>query len=153
ASTQNVTVGPEDGLPDLAVEQDMIEFMFREYLRAVDLFSGYGQGWAGHLMTFGQAVIELARLGHPQLAARARGAFLMYVKTLRRGPKAGDRRIPDHAPFDVTPLDAEYWERKQRIREGLGHAFKYAYSFYHLLPQLRDAALRQECLAKAYQIL
>lgn len=153
STTQNVTVGSEDGIPDLAGEQEMIDFMFREYLRAVDLYSGYGQGWAGHLMTFGQAVLALARLGHPALAARARGPFRMYVKTLRRGPKVGDRLIPDHPPSDLTPLDAAYWEKKRRVREGLGHAFKYAYSFYHLLPRLRDTALRQQCLAKAYQIL
>ncbi len=151
-TTQNVTVTENDRIPEAPPEKPLIEFIFHEYLRAVAQYTGYGQGWAGHLLTFGHAVIELSRLGYPELSLRAHNAYRMYIKTMRQGPTEKSRRIREHSPSSVTPLDYEYWAQRKSVRSGLGHAFKYPYSFYNLLAQLDDAELRQRCLAQGYRI-
>ena len=152
ATTQNVALEDDDRIPDITEEGALIEFIFSEYLRSVSLYAGYGQGWAGHLLTIGHAVIELSRLGYPQLAAQAHEAYRMYIKTMRRGPKEKDRQIPDHPPSSLTPLDQGYWEQRKPVRPGLGHTFKYAYSFFNLLPGLNDPELKQRCVAAGYKI-
>ena len=152
-TTQNVAVDASDQIPESPAETPLIDFIFREYLRSVVQYAGYGQGWAGHLLTFGHAVIELSRLGYPKLGSRAYQAYRMYIKTMRRGPKEADRRILEHSPSSLTPLDYGYWEQRKSVRSGIGHAFKYPYSFYNLLAKLDDSELRQRCLAESYRIL
>ena len=152
ATTQNVELDEDDGVPGIDDEGALIEFIFSEYLGTVSRYAGYGQGWAGHLLTIGHAVIELSRLGYPQLAAPARNAYRMYIRTMRRGPNETDRRIPDHPRSSLTPLDRDYWAQGKPVRPGLGHAFKYPYSFYNLFSGLDDPALKQRCLAESYKI-
>ena len=152
ATTQNVAIDDNDGIPEIADESALIEFIFGEYLRSVSLYSGYGQGWTGHLLTIGHAVIELSRLGYPDLAAPAHNAYRMYIKTMRRGPKETDKHIPDHPASPLTPLDHDYWETRKSVRLGLGHAFKYPYSFYSLLSGLNNPDLKRRCLAASHQI-
>ena len=152
ATTQNVTIEADDGVPEIADESALIEFIFSEFLRSVSLYAGYGQGWTGHLLTMGHAIIELSRLGYPDLAARGHNAYRMYIKTIRQGPAETDRHIPDHSASALTPLDYEYWKQRKTVRSGLGHAFKYACSFYNLLAQLRDPLLREHCLAESHKI-
>ena len=152
ATTQSVSIEEDDGVPGIVDERALIEFIFNEYLHSVSLYAGYGQGWAGHLLTIGHAIIELSRLGYPDLAARAHNAYRMYIKTMRRGPKETDRHIPDHPASTLTPLDHDYWKQKNSVRSGLGHAFKYAYSFYNLFSKLRDPILRERCLAESHKI-
>jgi hypothetical protein len=151
-TTQNVAIEDDDGVPGISDESALIEFIFNEYLHSVSLYAGYGQGWAGHLLTIGHAIIELSRLGYPDLAARAHNAYRMYIKTIRRGPKDTDRHIPDHPATTLTPLDCDYWKQRKSVRSGLGHAFKYAYSFYNLLSKLRDPILRERCLAESHKV-
>ena len=152
STTQNVVVDKSDEIPESPAEMELIEFIFREYLRSVAQYAGHGQGWAGHLLTFGHAVIELSRLGYPELGSRAHQAYRMYIKTMRRGPKETDRHIPEHARSSLTPLDHEYWEQMKSVRSGLGHALKYPYSFYNLIAKLENLELRQTCLMEAYRI-
>jgi len=152
-TTRHVDLAEDDGIPEISDEGALIEFIFSEYLRTVARYAGYGQGWSGHLITIGHAVIELSRLGYPHLAAQAHDAYRMYIGTIRRGPEQTDRRIPDHPPASLTPLDQGYWKRKKPIRPGLGHAFKYAWSFYNLLRGLKDPELRKRCIAEGYRIL
>lgn len=152
ATTQNVCLEDDDGVPGIDDESVLIEFIFSEFLRSVALYAGYGQGWTGHLLTMGHAVIELSRLGYPDLAARAHHAYRMYIQTIRRGPSGTDRQIPDHPPSTLTPLDHDYWKQRKSVRSGLGHAFKYAYSFYNLLAQLRNPVLRDLCHAESHKI-
>jgi hypothetical protein len=151
-TTQNVAIEDDDGVPGIADEGALIEFIFNEYLRSVSLYAGYGQGWAGHLLTIGHAVIELSRLGYPDLAARAHNAYRMYIKTMRFGPKETDPHIPDHPASTLTPLDCDYWKQRKSVRSGLGHAFKYSYSFYNLFSKLRDPILRERCMAESHKI-
>ena len=152
ATTQNVALEDDDRIPDITEEGALIEFIFSEYLRSVSLYAGYGQGWAGHLLTIGHAVIELSRLGYPGLAAPAHKAYRMYIMTMRRGPKATNRHIPDHKPRTYSPLEREYWERRESISSGIGHALKYPYSFYNLLSSLNNPDLKKRCLVKSYLI-
>ncbi len=151
-ATQDVSVAEDDGIPEVGDEARLIEFIFHEYLRTLARYAGRGQGWTGHLLTFGHAVIELSRLGYPQLAARAHEAFRVYIAMVRGGPREIDRQISDHPPSSRTPLDYDYWERRKPVRPGLGHAFKYPYSFYNLLSGLRDPRLRERSLAESYKI-
>lgn len=151
-STQNVELDDNDGIPGIADESALIRFIFEEYLRSVWLYAGYGQGRAGHLLTVGHAIIELRRLGHPELAAQAHAAYRMYISTIRRGPEATNQRIPEHPLSSMTPLDYRYWKQRKPVRPGLGHAFKYAYSFYNLLHSLDDPQLKKRCLAEGYRI-
>jgi hypothetical protein len=152
ATTQNVALEGDDGIPGIGDESALIRFIFGEYLRSVALYTGYGQGWAGHLLTIGHAVIELSRLGYPELAAGAHQAYRMYISTIRRGPGERDRRIPEHPPSSLTPLDRDYWEHRKSVRSGLGHAFKYPWSFFSLLSWLDDPDLKQRSLAAGYRI-
>jgi hypothetical protein len=149
---QNVALDNDDGVPAIADESTLIEFIFSEFLRTLSLYAGYGQGWAGHLLTIGHAIIELSRLGYPDLAAPAHHAYRMYIKAMRRGPGETDRHIPDHTPSTLTPLDHDYWIKRKSIRPGLGHAFKYPYSFYYLLSRLDDPDLKKRCLAESHRI-
>jgi len=152
STTQNVALEEHDGVPKIADEGTLIRFIFNEYLRTALLYSGYGQGGTGHLLTIGHAVIELSRLGYPDLAAPAHRAYRMYIKTLRRGPKDTNRRFPEHPPSSLTPLDKGYWEQIKQVRPGLGHAFKYAYSFFNLISGLDDPELKRRCIAAGYRI-
>jgi hypothetical protein len=151
-TTQNVELNDNDGIPGVTDEGALIEFIFSEYLRSVSLYDGYGQGWAGHLITIGHAVIELSRLGHTQLAMQAHDAYRMYITTMRRGPKETNRRIPEHTPSVIAPLDKGYWEQNKTVRPGLGHVFKYPYSFYNMLHELKDPKLKRRVLQEAYRI-
>lgn len=143
---------PDDGIPTLDDEEAFVEFLFREFLRTAAAYSGRGHGWTGHLLTFGHALLELKALGLPSLADRARGAFRRYVARVRAGPLDGDRPMPDHPPSPHTPLGRAYWERRRSVRAGLGHAFKYAYSFYNLLGRLRDEELEARSVGESYKI-
>jgi hypothetical protein len=151
-TTQNVVLNDNDGIPGVTDEGALIEFIFSEYLRSVSLYDGYGQGWAGHLITIGHAVIELSRLGHTQLAMQAHDVYRMYITTMRRGPKETNRRIPEHTPSVIAPLDKGYWEQNKTVRPGLGHVFKYPYSFYNMLQELKDPKLKRRVLQEAYRI-
>ncbi len=86
------------------------------------------------------------------VADRAFHAFQMYVATERSGPRNTDREIPEHKPQEYTPLEYEYWRRRKSVRSGLGHAFKYAYSFYALLGELDNGELKEQSLAESYRI-
>ena len=152
ATTQNVALDADDGIPGINDENALIRFIFSEYLRTASLYAGYGQGWTGHLLTIGHAVIELSRLGYPDLAGRAHTAYRMYIRTVRRGPKGTDRHYPDNPPSTLTPLDHDYWEQRKPVRPGLGHAFKYAYSFCNLRAGLQDPDLKNRCLAAGHLI-
>ncbi len=151
-TTQNVTLDEDDGIPEISDETALIRFIFSEYLRSVSLYTGHGQGWAGHLITIGHAVIELSRLGYPELAAHAHNAYRMYIKTMRRGPKATDPPLPEHAPSSLTPLERDYWARGKPVLPGIGHIFKYPYSFFNLFSRLDDPDLKTRCLAASYRI-
>lgn len=127
-------------------------YVLQEASAAVDRFVGFGQGYAGHMLTFGQALVELAAMGDAKWAESCRMAFRKYVTVTRRGPEPGDRRYADHKPSKLRPVDAEYWARRGDRAVGIGHVFKYPYSYYYLLQHADDPALAKTWDAKAYHV-
>jgi hypothetical protein len=127
-------------------------FVLQEALAAIDRFVGYGQGFAGHMLTFGQALVELAAMGEGELAETCRTAFRKYVTVTRRGPEPDARRIADHKPSSLRPREATYWERRGDKAVDMGHVFKYPYSYYDLLRRANDEELTQNFEEKAYHL-
>jgi hypothetical protein len=127
-------------------------YILREASAAVDRFIGFGQGFAGHMLTFGQSLVELAAMGDVEWAESCRAAFRKYVTVTRLGPQPGDRRIADHKPSQLRPSKAEYWEERGDHSLGIGHVFKYPYSYYDLLRRADDSELQAEWEAKAYHL-
>ncbi len=128
------------------------KFILRETNTAIDRFVGFGQGFAGHMLTFGQSIVELAAMGDVELAESCRTAFRKYVTVTRLGPEADARRIADHKPSTLRPNQSAYWEKRGDHTMGLGHVFKYPYGYYDLLRRADDAVLSTTLNAKAYQI-
>lgn len=128
------------------------QFILHEANAAIDRFVGFGQGYAGHMLTFGQALVELAAMGDIEWAENCRTAFRKYVTVTRGGPDADSQRRPDHKPSDLRPTDSAYWEKRGNKTLGLGHVFKYPYSYYDLLRRAEDPELRRVLDAKAYHL-
>jgi hypothetical protein len=127
-------------------------FVLREAGAAIDTWTGYGQGFAGHMLTFGQALVELAEMGDEAWAESCRAAFRKYVAVTRKGPTAEDKRIPEHKPNKLRPNETQYWLQRGDKQLGIGHVFKYPYSYYDLLRRVDDAALKREWEEKGYRV-
>lgn len=149
---RDVDPDPDVVPPPFADEVAASRYVLREAYDAIDRFVGFGQGYAGHMLTFGQALVELAAMGDVEWAESCRLAFRKYVTVTRLGPQPGDRSIPDHEPSDLRPVNAAYWERRATDSLGIGHVFKYPYSYYDLLRRARDPALTRRWDEKAYHM-
>jgi hypothetical protein len=127
-------------------------FVLREASAAVDKWDGHGQGFTGHMLTFGQALVELAQMGDLEWAESCREAFRKYVTITRNGPGTDDKPIAEHKPSKLRPNSTQYWQQRGDKTLGIGHVFKYPYSYYDLLRRVNDPALKQEWDAKAYHV-
>ncbi|PQO31044.1 hypothetical protein C5Y96_11840 [Blastopirellula marina] len=127
-------------------------FVLQEASDAIDRFIGHGQGFTGHMLTFGQAMVELAADGDEELAEACRTAFRKYVTVTRQGPGEDARKFNDHAPSKLRPNQAEYWQRRGDKTVGIGHVFKYPYGYYYLLDKANDPDLAKAIDAKAYHV-
>ncbi|WP_146515970.1 hypothetical protein [Rubripirellula amarantea] len=138
--------------PAFADSQQASRYVLKEASEAIDRFQGFGQGFAGHMLTFGQSLIELAAMGDVEWAESCRVAFCKYVTVTRRGPRDGDRKIKDHSPSKTRPSDLAYWQKRGDKTIGIGHVFKYPYAYYDLLERANDPEIQQQLDAKAWQI-
>ena len=127
-------------------------FILKEASDAVDRFVGFGQGFAGHMLTFGQSLVELAAMGDVEWAESCRVAFCKYVTVTRLGPQPGDRKIKEHQQTKLRPEDAEYWRKRGDKTLGLGHVFKYPYAYYDLLARAKSPQLEESFDAKAWRL-
>ena len=127
-------------------------FVLKEASDAIDRFIGFGQGFAGHMLTFGQSLVELASMGDEEWAESCRTAFRKYVKVTRMGPQPGDRKIAEHRFSKLRPDEAEYWKRRGEKTLGIGHVFKYPYAYFDLLAHAEQPALAKEFDDKAWRI-
>ncbi|MCA9057083.1 MAG: hypothetical protein KDA85_01230 [Planctomycetaceae bacterium] len=127
-------------------------YVLQEAGDAVERFVGFGQGFAGHMLTFGQSLIELAAMGDVEWAESCRTAFRKYVTVTRRGPQPDDRRIKDHAFSQLRPKQTEYWLKRGEKTLGIGHVFKYPYAYYELLAYANDPELEQRIDATIWQL-
>ncbi len=143
---------PEVDPPPFTDTAAAAQFILREADTAIDRFMGFGQGFAGHMLTFGQALVELAAMGEVELAEGCRTAFRKYVTVTRRGPEPDSRRIPDHKPSKLRPNDSAYWNNRGDKAVDIGHVFKYPYGYYDLLRRAGDPKLTSTMDAKAYHL-
>jgi hypothetical protein len=138
-----------DPLVGLDDEQEFVHFIFEEFLRAK------GDGFDGHVMTIGHALVELYRMGHKELARKGVPAYWQWVREARAGEDEGASRVAPAPPRAPTPLDRAYWaaQAKHRIGEIVSsHTVKYPYSFYALAKDVTDEDLKKRILAKVYRL-
>ena len=90
------------GLDD---EQKFVHFVFEEFLRAK------GDGFDGHVVTIGHALVELYRMGHKELARKGVPAYWQWVREARAGDDegGGKSRLPrlgrqPRSPASTGPL-------------------------------------------------
>tara|TARA_R110002049_G_scaffold4601_5_gene32287 strand:+ start:408191 stop:409153 length:963 start_codon:yes stop_codon:yes gene_type:complete len=147
-------VEPDDAVvpPDFSDDVAASKFILKEASQAIDRFKGYGQGFAGHMLTFGQSLVELAAMGDVEWAESCRTAFRKYVTVTRMGPQSGERKIKDHLQTELRPLDVQYWQKRGDKTLGIGHVFKYPYAYYDLLARADDPELERELEAKVWQL-
>ena len=138
--------------PPFSDEIAASKFVLQEASDAIDRFVGYGQGFAGHMLTFGQSLIELAAMGDTEWAESCRTAFRKYVTVTRKGPQAGDRKIQEHKFSKLRPDEATYWNQRGERTLGLGHVFKYPYAYYDLIARAQDPACEREFDTKAWRL-
>lgn len=127
--------------------------VLREYLHAVTLWSEKGQGWAGHMLTYGNAVMDLHRLGYLRLFQKSKAAFRQYCAVTRRGPASDSEDYPEPEGYQyshLSPTDTEYWGRRTSL--DIGHGVKYPYALVALLDDVDDEQLRSECLASWWRL-
>ncbi|NNE00909.1 MAG: hypothetical protein HKN47_26640 [Pirellulaceae bacterium] len=136
--------------PPFTDEVAAARFILTEANNAIDRFMGFGQGFAGHMLTFGQALVELAAMGDVEWAESCRTAFRKYVTVTRNGPEPDARKIKDHKPSKLRPKDTAYWQQRGDKTLGIGHVFKYPYGYYDLMARANDPALARQFDAKAH---
>jgi hypothetical protein len=149
---RDVKPDPSIQPPAFADGASAARFILKEASDAIDRFVGFGQGFAGHMLTFGQSLVELAAMGDVEWAESCRTAFCKYVTVTRMGPQPGDRKIKEHPFSKLRPDDAEYWQKRGDKTLGIGHVFKYPYAYYDLLARAKDPALKEEFEAKAWRV-
>ena len=153
AETTDIALEEQDAFPSPDTCEDVAEFALREYVRTARAFIGRGQGWTGHMLTFGRALVDLHQLGYRDLAVSGHHAFRQYVKRTRMGPQDTDRPRPEHAPNGLGPRTRAYWERRRAADPSLGHNLKYPYGYYGLTAIARDPALLRQCASEAFRVL
>ena len=149
---RDIDPAPEVDPPSFSDEAAISQFILTEASDAIDRFVGFGQGFAGHMMTFGHALVELASMGDAKWAESCRTAFCKYVTVTRQGPSDEDRRIKDHLATKLRPLDASYWQKRPDRSVGIGHVFKYPYAYYDLARRAGDTEIVQTMEAKAWHV-
>jgi len=149
---EDITLDEKDDIPDFDGPESMAGFILAELLRTMEAFLDRGQGWSGHMLTYGRALIDLDLLGYTELAAHGHHAYKLYVKRTRMGPLDTDKPRPEHAPSDLRPLEAAYWERRRQHDVAIGHCFKYPYGFYGLMGLAGDPDLKRRCVEEAFRI-
>jgi hypothetical protein len=148
----DITVEPEDHIPRLESTPEVADLILRELLACMHAFEGRGQGWSGHLLTYGRALLDLRELGYEDLVAAGEDGFRVYLKRIRTGPGERDRVFTEHAESPLRPLVRAYWERRSQSSPALGHVFKYPYGFYGMLARATDTELKQRCVDEAFRI-
>ena len=138
---------PEPPLVGLDDEQKFVHFVFEQFLTAM------GDGFDGHVVTIGHALVELYRMGHKELARKGVPAYWQWVRLARAGEGGGE--VAPAPPRVPIPLTRDYWaaQAKRRIGEIVSsHTIKYPYSFYALAKDVKDEDLKKRILSKVYRL-
>jgi hypothetical protein len=140
---------PEPPLVGLDDEQKFVHFVFEQFLTAM------GDGFDGHVVTIGHALVELYRMGHKELARKGVPAYWQWVRLARAGDGEGGGEVAPAPPRVPIPLTRDYWaaQAKRRIGEIVSsHTIKYPYSFYALAKDVKDEDLKKRILSKVYRL-
>jgi hypothetical protein len=148
----DLEVTEDDDIPYLGSPQEAAELILAELLQVMTAFIDRGQGWSGHLLTYGRALLDLREAGHDDLAGAAEPAFRIYLKRIRMGPDKDGKAFTEHPDIPLRPHQRAYWERRQAGSPALGHLFKYPYGFYGLMNLAQDPALKEQCMRDTFRI-
>lgn len=113
---------------------------------------GVGAGDACHILMIGLTQVELLVMDVGELAENCRKAFWKYVTVTRQRPAPTDRQVADHKPSPLRPNQQKYWDKRGDKTLGIGHVFKYPYSYYDLLRRADDPELTATFNEKAYHL-
>ena len=152
STVADIHLEEDDDIPDIGAPPVAAEFILSELLRTMRAFEGRGQGWSGHLLTYGRALLDLRQLGFGALARKGEQGFRLYIKRIRLGPLDTDKPRPEHPPSELLPHEVGYWRVRSSRGVGIGHLFKYPYGFYGWVDHLQDTDLRRRCKQAAYHI-
>ena len=148
----DVDVAGAGDVPDFREPSAAADLVLDEARRTMQGFVGRGQGWSGHMFTYGQAMIDLCELGYDQVVADGVHAFRQYVARARMGPLDTDKQYQEHERTGLHPLELAYWQRRKNGSVGIGHCFKYPYGFYGLFSRATDDEVKQRCLEEAFRV-
>ncbi len=152
-TVEDIRLEEKVDIPDWGELPAVAEFVLSELLRTIEAFDGRGQGWSGHLLTYGRALLDLRELGYDALSCDAEQAFKIYIKRIRMGPLETDGRWEEHEPNDDRPHQRSYWKRRRLRPIGIGHVFKYPYGYCGLMSLADDAQVKRACEEVAYRVL
>ena len=152
-TAEDIDLDDGDHIPVLSDLERPAEFILAELLKCIDAFDGRGQGWSGHLLTYGRALLDLRHHGYDALARAGDHAFRLYIKRIRMGPQSTDKPRPEHPPSELVPHQLAYWQARRTAPVGIGHVFKYPYGLTGLLDLSRDEDLMGRCMEAAYHVL
>jgi hypothetical protein len=138
-------------LPNMDDKASTAAFILGEFVKCIERFEGRGQGWSGHLLTYGKALMDLRELGYVDLAKQVEDGFRRYIRRIRMGPQESDKQHQEHSPTHLFPLQAAYWKERGGDWH-LGHKLKYPYGFYGLMKFAKDTEIKRRCLEFAYRI-
>jgi hypothetical protein len=137
-------------MPPVSDTTAFVEFVLGEFVDCSERFNGRGQGWSGHLLTYGRALTTLHELGTESTLRKAEEDFLSFIHRIRIGPGERDIERDEHPPLRAAPVESVYWDTK--IGDSLGHSVKYPYGYYGLLAHVRDPELKQRCGQSMYRV-
>ena len=153
AVADDLRLDDEDNIADLGGPPEAAAFILSELPGAIAAFDGRGQGWSGHLLTYGRAILDLRQLGYDALAREAGQAFKIYIEHIRMGPLETDGQWEEHEPSDERPHQRRYWERRRLRPIGIGHVLKYPYGYCGLMALAEDPQVKRACEDVAYRVL
>lgn len=99
------------------------------------VYVGTHQGNIGHIINHAHALLTFERLGYDDIVDAGRNAFATHAAGLRSvwSATADLGEAPPSDPFDADSV--AYWERDLGWDDwASGHAFKYPYALFDLLP-------------------
>ena len=138
---------PEPPLVGLEDEQKFVNFVFEQFLTSM------GDGFDGHVVTIGHALLELHRMGYKDLARKGVPAYWKWVRLARADD--GSVEVAPSPSRATTPLTREYWAAQAHRRVGeivSSHTIKYPYSFYALAKDVKDEDLKKRILARVSRL-
>ncbi len=130
---------------------DFAEFVLKEFLACTE--GGPGQGYAGHLLTHGRALLDLRLLGHEAFAKKCLNAFQLAVKIARPTAAGADWTAKRRKVEFLRPDRIDYWKRRAAAGSmELGHLFKYPYGYFGVRRHSTNEALKQVCTDQSFRL-